>query len=58
MIDHLNGLMINSGNVSAGDDGDSTGNGVADINGGGYGSHCGNRNDASIYIAVGALLVS
>lgn len=50
--------MINSGNGSAGDDGDGTGNGVADINGGGYDSHFGNRNDASIYIAVGALLVS
>lgn len=50
--------MINSGNVNASDDGDGTGNGVADINGGRYDSHFGNRNDASIYIAVGALLVS
>jgi hypothetical protein len=50
--------MINHGNVSAGDGSDGTGNGVTDINGCRYDGYCCNRNDTSIYFALGALLVS
>lgn len=51
-------MTINHGNGSAGDGGDGTGNGVADINGDRYDGYGGNRNGASIYFALGALLVS